>query len=222
MSTSTMKAMIYGWGNASVSAHEDLIQGLLHRAREASGPILECGSGLSTLLLGLVAQHTGKKVWSLEHESRWVGRVRSALGRHRIDSVEVCLAPLRNYGSFTWYDPPKDRLPTNFSLVVCDGPPGTTPGGRYGLIPVMKSHLRSGCVILLDDAHRVGEQQVLKQWARELQAPYDIIGTNRPYAVLTTPGVVETQCWEGTLDPGVPRMPAENGTRAAAAVRPVG
>lgn len=188
---STIEALIYGWGNESMSAREEFIQGLWHSAWEASGPILECGSGLSTLLLGHVAQKTGNKVWSLEDASLWARKVRSALKRYRIDSVEVCSAALRSYGTFTWYEPPKDLIPRDFSLVICDGPHSrTTPGGRYGLIPAMKSHLRPGCVILLDDAQRVGEQEVLDHWARELHVAYELIGTNKPYARLTTPPVV--------------------------------
>jgi hypothetical protein len=109
----------------------------LQRAWTAKGPILECGSGLSTILLGLVADRTGNEVWSLEHSTFWAERVRSTLKRHNLQCVRLCQSELRNCGAYLWYDPPKDTMPKDFSLVVCDGPPGNTLGGRYGMLPIM-------------------------------------------------------------------------------------
>jgi len=179
--------LVLGWANEKMSASEEYLQAIFRYAGEAEGPILECGSGLSTLVLGIAAQRNGQRVFSLEDDPLWFSIVRSALSRYGISNVEVCRAPLRNYGDFEWYDPPRDRLSTDFALVVCDGPQGTTPGGRYGLLPVLGKHLRSFCVILLDDATRDGEQQVLARWHDEMHVSHEVFGSTKPFARLLVP-----------------------------------
>jgi hypothetical protein len=156
-----------GWGNDGFAARYDFLEEVIERAAVTQGPILECGSGLTTLLLGLYAGRRGVKTWSLEHIPEWHARVTAALRRYRIPGVDLCLAPLREYREFDWYDPPLSTLPENFSLVVCDGPPGTTRGGRYGLLPVLGARFGADALILMDDADREGETDVLKRWASE-------------------------------------------------------
>ena len=182
-----LRDLARGWGNRSMSAWEDFIRAFLGCARETEGSILECGSGLSTVLLGIVAARTGSRVYSLEHNAIWADRARRVLRACGIASVEILVGDLRSYGAYTWYDPPLDVLPKDFSLVVCDGPPGDTPGGRYGLLPVMRSHLKPGCIILLDDAHRTGEREIAEQWARELGTSFAIEGFDKKFARLSVP-----------------------------------
>ena len=69
---------------------------------------------------------------------------------------------------YSWYDAPLKELPEQFCLVVCDGPAGDTPGGRYGLVPVLGPRITSGCVILLDDAERAPEREALLRWSETL------------------------------------------------------
>jgi len=70
-------------------------------------------------------------------------------------------------------------------MVICDGPPGATKGGRYGLVPVMKDRLRTGSFILLDDAAREQEQEIARRWMSELDASIETIGDAKPYISLT-------------------------------------
>lgn len=63
---------------------------MLRYCDSADGPILEWGSGLSTVLLGLAAQRQGNTVWSLEHDPLWAGRVASTLDRYGVTSVRLC------------------------------------------------------------------------------------------------------------------------------------
>lgn len=185
--TDDISNLIYGWGNESWSALEEYIVACLKFANQSSGPILECGSGLTTILLGVVAQKSGNTVWSLEHNLDWQERVTKYLRRYRIRSVHLCLSELQDYGEFSWYAPPLDEMPEKFSMVVCDGPPGDTRGGRYGLLPIMKSRLAPGAVILLDDARRQGEFATASRWANELKSSFVTLGMHKPFIKIIVP-----------------------------------
>ena len=80
------------------------------------------------------------------------------------------------------------KLMPEFSLVICDGPPASTPGGRYGLLPVMRDKLKAGATILLDDAVREEEQVIANRWAAELKMSPDVLDSERSYVRLTVPG----------------------------------
>jgi hypothetical protein len=67
--------LIYGWGNEAWSARDEYLAGCINHALVSDGPILECGSGLSTLLLGAVAKRRGHSHWVLEHKPDWAKRV---------------------------------------------------------------------------------------------------------------------------------------------------
>lgn len=176
---SVLQALVYGWGNEGWSADTRYLAACARSALQTSGPILECGSGLSTIIVGLIAQHRGFKLWSLEHHEAWAQRVGTALQQYGIHVVELCVTPIVRHGEFDWYDVPLERMPKDFSLIVCDGPPADTRGGRYGLVPVMQPRLASDWEILLDDIMREEEQRIAHQWAAALGGSVQVEG---PYA----------------------------------------
>ncbi|HEX6637131.1 MAG TPA: class I SAM-dependent methyltransferase [Steroidobacteraceae bacterium] len=176
-----LNALVRGWGN-TWSAQLEFLEASLREARATDGPILECGSGLSTLLIGAVAQACGGRVWSLEHEPRWADRVQRALRRYHIRSVTLCRAPVRSYGDFDWYELSSlQTLPGKISLVICDGPPGGTRGGRYGLVPVLLDKLRTDCTILLDDGAREQERAIAARWGQMLATNPELMGKEKPF-----------------------------------------
>jgi hypothetical protein len=157
----------FGWGNEGFAAQTEYLQEVAQRAATTAGPVLECGSGLTTVLTGLLAGRRGVETWSLEHIPDWRARVMSTLAQFDILHSHVSPVEMRNYNGFAWYDAPLGDLPKEFQLVICDGPPGETLGGRYGLLPVMGPRLPAGSVILFDDANRAGEAEVLRRWTSE-------------------------------------------------------
>jgi hypothetical protein len=186
-SNQVLAALIYGWGNEGFSADYDYLRHMIRSAWHGeAGDVLECGSGLSTLALAAVAKHRGTHVVALEHIDTWAHRVRRALARAGLaDHATVRLTPLISYGPFTWYaDPPHDRT---YVLAVCDGPPGTTHGGRYGLWPVMRGSLMSGATVLLDDLDRPAEQKILRQWTAESGGVSHVHGAARRFGELRLP-----------------------------------
>jgi hypothetical protein len=180
-SQSVLTDLIYGWNNEGWSGGSEYLVGCVEGALSTHGSILECGSGLTTLLLGIVAQQRGLSVWSLEHLPVWAERVQACLARHRIESVRLHVAPLRQYGDYDWYAPPLEAMPREFALVVCDGPPAATKGGRHGLLPVMRERLWEGCLLLVDDAERDAEQAMVKHWAERVSCQVSLHGEAKPY-----------------------------------------
>jgi len=179
--------LIYGWNNEAWSADRRYLGACAERALESSGPFLECGSGLSTILIGAVAKSQGKKLWTLEHCPEWMAQVQSCLDKYAIDNVTICQAPLRRYSGFEWYDVSTSELPEDFDLVICDGPPGETLGGRFGLLPTMQDYLVDGCTILLDDAHRPTEKKIIDRWRAEYGVETTSTGQDSKFAIIRLP-----------------------------------
>jgi hypothetical protein len=93
--------------------------------------------------------------------------MRSRLVKLGLKPDGVVDAPLKNFGEYSWYDDsgiPSDEM---FDLVLCDGPPNSTPGGRYGLLPRLFHQLRPGATIIVDDAHRDEESLMIQRWLAE-------------------------------------------------------
>lgn len=160
------------WGEDGFRAVGGYLEEVARFATEARGPVLEIGSGLTTLMLGVLVGRRGLPVWTLEHHPEYYSYNEAILKRLNLPNVHLTFAPLRDYGEYSWYDPPLEALPRDFELVIADGPPGDIEGGRFGLLPVMRSHFAPGVVVLLDDAEREREKAVLEKWKGEYSLSY--------------------------------------------------
>ena len=99
--------LTYGWANI-FSPSTDFLVDLVRYSSQAEHPILDCGSGLSTIIAGLVAKRHGNTVWSLENTQLWYNRVKHYLEKYQIDSVNLLYCPLKKNTDFSWYDVPWD------------------------------------------------------------------------------------------------------------------
>ena len=185
---SVLDDLVYGWGNEGWSAHGDYLRRMVTLVSRAKADTIECGSGLSTLLLGAAARASGTRVWSLEHTPAWRARVIAMVKRYGLENVvTVADAPIRKYDGFDWYTVPPEFATRKFGVAVCDGPPSDTRGGRYGLLPVLREQFVPGAVILLDDAARPEEQQILARWAAETSGKFTIARGAKPYGEFVLP-----------------------------------
>lgn len=154
--------LITGWGNEGWSADTAYLEAVCSWATHVRGPILECGSGLSTILLGIIAPD---RVTTLEHLPEWQERVQQTAAHYSI-GINVVTAPLINHGEFDWYCLPESAA-NDYELVICDGPPSATRGGRYGLLPVVKRRLAQDAIILMDDVERPDERDIIERWEKQ-------------------------------------------------------
>lgn len=171
-----IESLATAWGEDGFRAAGGFLEEVAHRAITTKGPILEIGSGLTTILLGILAIRRGVEVWTLEHSKEYFDQTSEYLHRLGIPKGNFVLAPLTDHGDFEWYAPPdQETMPRNFRLIIADGPPGNTKGGRYGLLPVMRSHIDHDGVILLDDAERPKEQTCLADWSSTFDIEHEIL-----------------------------------------------
>jgi hypothetical protein len=180
-----LKRMRRAWGNEGFSADVFYLHELAKRVGACRGPILECGTGLTTIIAGILADKRKLQVWCLEQENAWAEVIERALAQHRIQNVHVLFAPLRLYekpGNFVWYDVEALELPKNFELVLCDGPAvfedrdlAIHSRWRYGLLPVLKTHSITVHDILIDDIDDPRAEQVLALWEKEFHTIQRVI-----------------------------------------------
>ena len=158
-----------GW-----SASPDFLGIIARHVTEARPKaILECGSGVSTVVLARACELNGVgRVYSLEHQAVFAERSRSELQRHGLsEHSEILEAPLTPHTldgrEWSWYR--LDALPSiKFDMLVIDGPPETTgPLARYPAGPLLFPHLTPGASVFLDDAHRDDEKEAVARWVRE-------------------------------------------------------
>jgi hypothetical protein len=178
-----LASMRRAWGNEAYSADLSYLCELVARVSNCSGHVLECGSGLTTILAGVLAERRSVTVYSLEQDSGWAEVVERALKKYRIRQVQVSYAPLQRHDGFVWYDHSALRaFPKRFELVLCDGPAVLEHWGppfhaqwRYGILPALAVQSASAGEILLEDADDSRAEKMLCRWQEEFGTSHRMI-----------------------------------------------
>jgi len=161
--------------------------------------ILECSSGLTTLVLARCCQINGYgHVFSLENGEQYVTKTRAELDDFSLSQqASVLHAPLitsvTGKGEFQWYDRQELAVLTEpVDMLVIDGPPGfIQPQSRYPALPLLKSYLAEDVVIFLDDAARDDEQRLVKHWLEQFPSLQHVYyETQRGCSVLSSRSIV--------------------------------
>jgi len=162
------------------SAAADFLERIVAHAETARPRrIVECGSGLSTLMLARACVLNGAgEVISLENGAEFAAATRAECARRHLPA-RVLHAPLQDYAiageHWPWYA--LDEMDANdIDMLVIDGPPGfLRPEARYPALPLLRHRLAPGCTIFLDDAARPDEQALVARWLTE----FPELGVNR-------------------------------------------
>ena len=154
--------------------------------------VLECSSGLSTLVLARCCQMNNHgHVYSLENGEEYATATQDSLNQYKLGSYATVIhAPLVettvNTKDFLWYS--ADNIPRHLiNMLVIDGPPGfIQKHSRYPAIPMLYKNLANQCKIFLDDAGREDEQEIVELWQSEYpQLELEYIDNERGCSVLT-------------------------------------
>lgn len=137
--------------------------------------VVECSSGVSTLVVAAALKRNGKgRVISLEHEKIYADKTNLLLETQGLDAfATVVCTPLRRLEvrgeQWLWYGG-VEAVPEKIDLLVVDGPPGSVGElARYPAGPVLVSRLRTGGIALVDDYARPDEQKMVDRWLREIE-----------------------------------------------------
>jgi hypothetical protein len=165
------------WGNPN-AAEVDALIACYELAKQSAGPILEAGSGLTTLIMAIA--NPSVQVHCLEHDPIWGSHTQYLLDIHGIKNVTIHFERLKEYESGRWYDTatlPKDP----FSFVLCDGPPRKI-SNRNILYKTLSEQIK-GAVVLMDDADNDTATKGIRDWAKDLGREVKVLGGNRHFAV---------------------------------------
>jgi hypothetical protein len=147
--------------------------------------VLEFGSGVSTIFLAAAVRQLGTgRVYSIENDPNWILKVLRFLTNEGLsDYVSFIESPLaewsptdRTVPKVRWYEAgvlSESLRGMHFQQIVVDGPIAYQKSirmSRYPALPFLfqENLVSEKCMILLDDANRLGERKVLRMWEQEL------------------------------------------------------
>lgn len=159
---------VFKYGGNNYAADAGTLAICVGIARKCQGAIIETGSGLSSILMGLVTDQT---VFSLEHSDHFARQTMQWAAEAQTRNVGMCRAPLKD----AWYDlePFADELPARFALGFCDGPPRLY-GTRMKFFEVLGPRCS---VILVDDIKTDnGFARLVHEWAANNGRSVTILG----------------------------------------------
>lgn len=156
-----------------------LLVGLIQRDRPAL--ILELGSGISTLIAAHCLRMLGNgRIVSVEHDPYYAEITRAHLRQHGLEQYaevrDASLEPVEIEGrTWQWYAIAQLATGAPIDLLIVDGPPRKVQRlARYPAIPVLSDRLSPQSLILVDDADRADEREILRLWKRYLPAHEEI------------------------------------------------
>lgn len=139
--------------------------------------VIEFGSGVSSVVLGAAMKKFSQgKVESFDHEETFSKKTNRFLQVNSLQNiVNINYSPLMDYrfddNNWNWYDKLQiDKIEANIDLLVIDGPPRfLQEESRFLALPILFDRLSKKSTIILDDANRENEKQVVESWVHFLK-----------------------------------------------------
>lgn len=156
------------------SAAPDFLQLIVeHVLSHKPTTIVECGSGITTLMLARCCELNGQgHVYSLENGAEYAAHTRDHITRYDLGKHSTVIdAPLVPYtikgNAYQWYDLAQ-LTARDIDLLVIDGPPGFIQRhSRYPALPLLWDRLSGDCAVFMDDAARPDEREIVALWQTE-------------------------------------------------------
>jgi predicted O-methyltransferase YrrM len=148
-----------------------------HIIRSDVHSMVECGSGVSTIVIGNLFKGRGDgHLFSLEEDENWFEQMQTFIAAQGLDDyVTLLYAPITDWaGVGRWYDRSVaqlilDRFP-HIDLLLVDGPQRKNKQSRYGALPYFGPILDASSLVILHDLDRKAERTVLERWRIEFGA----------------------------------------------------
>jgi len=150
--------------------------------------VVELGSGISTLIILKTLEKLGGdyKLKSFDSDEEFLEGTKNLLIAEKIydeKKVELNYAPIKDLeidgNLYKWYD--KDKINIGFEkidLLFVDGPVGGfCKNSRYPAMKAMRRYLKPGSLVVLHDAKRPDEIEIVEMWKKEnpeIKSVYEI------------------------------------------------
>lgn len=148
--------------------------------------IVECGGGISTFYIARLLASRGGHLYTIENDRFWMDLLQDTLAKEGLtDLVTLIYAPLKSTDlaleNIPWYD--TEAISKSLSqdkkidFLFVDGPPAYDEEikySRYPAVPYFRSQLANDFTIVIDDANRNGEQEIIKRWQEILNLDFKI------------------------------------------------
>jgi predicted O-methyltransferase YrrM len=141
--------------------------------------ILECGSGSSTVRLGI--DYPNASIDSVESEPDFCSKTNKLLEKYTVKNAIVHLCPLKmkkvgNLRAYYTYNLTDIELNANYDFVLIDGPvERRTVRGREGVLYQVFNLINVNGIIVLDDYHRRSSKKVVRNWLKYFHQQLEIV-----------------------------------------------
>lgn len=160
--------------------------------KQMPNQILEVGSGISTLIASYGLEQNGQgSIISIDHDAKYAEKTKQQLRNHdlkKFAQVKVCpLVPYEIEGAkWQWYELENLELTEKVDMLLIDGPPlKTNKYARYPALPLLIDHLSDQAVIIVHDAYRPSEADILEKWQQRFpELSCEIENTEKGIAIL--------------------------------------
>ena len=146
--------------------------------------VIECGSGLSTLLIGAVLELKEEgHLFSIEEDADWYRWMLKLVRQRGLENrVTLIHAPLEIFEGtdepIEWYSTTEiEKTLENVKhvdLLLVDGPKSKSPLSRYPALPFFQPKIDEKTLIILDDAGRPQELVVIDRWKKEFSVELEL------------------------------------------------
>ncbi len=147
--------------------------------------IVECGAGVSTFYIARLLRQKGGHLYTIEHNLDWMNWVQGELERESLSHlVTLVYAPLQptdlSLQNTPWYDTEILRATLGslqgIDLLLVDGPPAYEESiqySRYPALPYFLPQFAPDVTVVIDDANREGEREIIKRWEGLLNVGFE-------------------------------------------------
>lgn len=161
----------FAWTSSSVAPRAISVllnEIIIHRRTR----VIECGSGISTIIMAKALADQGGRIVSVDHDATWQNLVRKMSGG--LECIDFIHTALKSKGigqEFDWYDQQilyNELGDQKFDMGFVDAPiANRTPQARFPAFPLLKSYFDESFALFLDDTNREGERKIANEWAKE-------------------------------------------------------
>lgn len=166
------------WGNPFSMSVPALMM-CWHAVLRGGGPVLDAGTGLSTIVLALAAERVGAHVHAVDTDAEWMRKTREAAHAAGLENItfhvlqRVADEPIR---LFRYHTPEAFAVASIDATIDIDA--------RLTIFDALRDKL-GGAYVVFDDVHKKATSDAMKSFAAETSHKLAFVKGYPNFAVLT-------------------------------------